>query len=770
MKNNPHVVDLQWTTIWTDNYWPKVEGIQPDTLYRPLTLWSYLANQAIAPGSAWQFHLVNVLLHALVSVLVAVLAARIVGKRAVAVVAGVLFAVHPLHTEVVANIVGRAELLAAVWSLLMLLIYLQPAGKSGGSPVLNTRSALLQLGLMLVPVVICLVCAAKFHPNTFIGVVNASIAGLAGGILLASGASVLLRDGKALPSIRSRWHGLLVAACFSAAILCKETPITLTLAVVLIDAYRWTKWGKGNRPSLVAWFASQGVRYYGPLALAVVCYTRARINAGGLMSRAEMIHRVVNPLVEASVPERIVTPFALLAKYISLTFWPVHLSADYSAPSLTPTANLFSGNSFQPPAIFGVLICGLLITVSVYCWKRRPEVLLLAGLTFLSYILVANFVRIGTIFGERLFYWPSVFVLILAAWALVEGHGAVAQFFAKLPTRANPVATPAFEPGAVLSYQSKPMRASRYWQQRENRISFATIALLVVVTGAMSIRTWARNPDWCDNLSLAISTARDNPDSGKACSWAGSILVAQDDPGIREFGKSLIERAVELSPDYVSARWELAKFYGIHGEIGPSAVCVAQAARLDPGTHLTRTAIPALVDDLRHTDPDKYMPYIQNYADTHPSDEAAYLALAFAYHAQGKWDKAEELAYKALHTAVSKRSDGADGFHEAGAELAAIRFDRGEVEHAVETMLKYTSNIRHSVDGHCILAQMLLSLDPKKHAEAIEQAEAHMNFAEQITPGNPHVREVRGQIGRAKTALAHGDPLPSDIPVPRVTV
>ena len=35
---------------------------------------------------------------------------------------GILFAVHPLHTEAVANTVGRAELLATLWSLLALVV------------------------------------------------------------------------------------------------------------------------------------------------------------------------------------------------------------------------------------------------------------------------------------------------------------------------------------------------------------------------------------------------------------------------------------------------------------------------------------------------------------------------------------------------------------------------------------------------------------------------------------------------------------------------
>src|SRR5947209_1281090 len=58
----------------------------------------------------------------------------VLGNRVVAVVAGLLFAVHPLHTEVVANIVGRAEILAALWSLLALLVFLpaQPLGEEMG--------------------------------------------------------------------------------------------------------------------------------------------------------------------------------------------------------------------------------------------------------------------------------------------------------------------------------------------------------------------------------------------------------------------------------------------------------------------------------------------------------------------------------------------------------------------------------------------------------------------------------------------------------------
>lgn len=89
-------------------------------LYRPFTVLTFTINEALTPGNAAAFHAVNVLLHAGVTVLVFWLSVRLFNKR-VAVIAAVLFALHPLHTEAVTSIVGRAELLAAFFGLLAVL-------------------------------------------------------------------------------------------------------------------------------------------------------------------------------------------------------------------------------------------------------------------------------------------------------------------------------------------------------------------------------------------------------------------------------------------------------------------------------------------------------------------------------------------------------------------------------------------------------------------------------------------------------------------------
>jgi protein O-mannosyl-transferase len=99
-----------WRTFGA-SYWPPELG---GGLYRPFAIASYALDWQL--GSVAWFHAVNLLWHAAASVAVAVLARHWSGERA-ALVAGLLFAVHPVHVEAVANIVGRAELMAALFSL-----------------------------------------------------------------------------------------------------------------------------------------------------------------------------------------------------------------------------------------------------------------------------------------------------------------------------------------------------------------------------------------------------------------------------------------------------------------------------------------------------------------------------------------------------------------------------------------------------------------------------------------------------------------------------
>jgi protein O-mannosyl-transferase len=88
------------------------------SLYRPVTSLSFALDRIVAGGlkPAW-FHLVNVVLHGLATLLVALLALEVLPGAAAPALAGLLFAVHPVHVESVAGVVGRSEILAACCAL-----------------------------------------------------------------------------------------------------------------------------------------------------------------------------------------------------------------------------------------------------------------------------------------------------------------------------------------------------------------------------------------------------------------------------------------------------------------------------------------------------------------------------------------------------------------------------------------------------------------------------------------------------------------------------
>ncbi|MCO6436754.1 MAG: tetratricopeptide repeat protein [Phycisphaerae bacterium] len=104
----------KWLELWTHDHWFESRGAAPmrDLLYRPWPLMTYrLIRQSLGPDPFPQL-LANVLLHALVTVLIVRFTRHVKGDYASALTAGAIFATLPIHTEVIDNVVGRADLLA----------------------------------------------------------------------------------------------------------------------------------------------------------------------------------------------------------------------------------------------------------------------------------------------------------------------------------------------------------------------------------------------------------------------------------------------------------------------------------------------------------------------------------------------------------------------------------------------------------------------------------------------------------------------------------
>ena len=118
LVTQPRLLLLPFAT----DYW---HGTSIDLLYRPLTVFTYGVERLVHGMRPMYFHLVNLVLHVLMSVVVFRTTQLLFGRLRLASITAMLFALHPIHTEAVTSIVGRAEMLMSLFSLLAMQYYLK---------------------------------------------------------------------------------------------------------------------------------------------------------------------------------------------------------------------------------------------------------------------------------------------------------------------------------------------------------------------------------------------------------------------------------------------------------------------------------------------------------------------------------------------------------------------------------------------------------------------------------------------------------------------
>ena len=118
------------SSIFLHSYWWPTNETD---LYRPLTTLSYLFNYSVLGNADHPegYHWINIFLHFVNVLLVYALAIRLLRKFWLASFIAALWAVHPVLTESVTNIIGRADLLAAFAVMSGFLMYLK-SGESAG--------------------------------------------------------------------------------------------------------------------------------------------------------------------------------------------------------------------------------------------------------------------------------------------------------------------------------------------------------------------------------------------------------------------------------------------------------------------------------------------------------------------------------------------------------------------------------------------------------------------------------------------------------------
>jgi Flp pilus assembly protein TadD len=347
--------------ILTRGYWTVDENAVPN-LYRPVTILSFAASHAVGGLEPAGYRAVNLALHALVAALVYLLARRVLGGAGApgqaALLAGLLFALHPIHTEALGLVVGRSDILAAAGTLGAVLLFLgardcAAAGDQGGA---LRRDAL---------------------------------------ALLAFGLGFLAKENA-------------VAAPF----IVLAADLTRPWRAGVVPAGRPPRAARGGpqadaRPR-PAW------RTHAAFAVVLAALVALRTAVLGTIGPAAFTHFVDNPIAHQPFPESLFTGLAVLARYARLLVAPVHLAVDYSYAAIEPLRSLLS-----PWALAGLGLAMAGVIAGLRSWRRRPAEAFALAFTALAFAPVSNLVvPIGTIMAERLLYLPSAGVVILAAaWA-----------------------------------------------------------------------------------------------------------------------------------------------------------------------------------------------------------------------------------------------------------------------------------------------------------------------------------------------------------------
>lgn len=117
--------DTNWSRTLNDLYTPLFEN---SSKYRPLYSLSFTVDFWLYGTNPVGYHLTNIALHLFSSFFVYLLALELVPgerKREIAITAGAIFALYPVHPEAVTWIAGRVDLIAAVFYLPAVIFFLR---------------------------------------------------------------------------------------------------------------------------------------------------------------------------------------------------------------------------------------------------------------------------------------------------------------------------------------------------------------------------------------------------------------------------------------------------------------------------------------------------------------------------------------------------------------------------------------------------------------------------------------------------------------------
>jgi hypothetical protein len=358
-----------------------------------------------------------------------------------------------------------------------------------------------------------------------------AVANVAGRAELLSAACAVAALGLCVSThAMTAWRWLGIGSLVLCGVFAKENVVTLAGVVTLVEVLRG--WDRRRSPAIVA-----------AVAVPLAAYLVARVLVlGGLGLGAGAVTPIENPIVGLSGVPRTATVLAVGARALSLLITPVRLAPDYGFAETVASSSLAA-----PGALVGVACLTAFLTAIAFSFRRFPLTAFLLGAAIVTYSIVSNaVVIIGTILGDRLLYFPSVFVCLLfgAGVAAIAGR----------------------------------------WSRR------GALILAGVMLAALTHRAATYEAVWRNDAALFEHAARVAPASVRNLGgWAA--LLAQS--GRVDEALPLLDRAVGLAPDFVPNRLNRGAARLSAGRWEDAEADARRVLELDPGNAVAERQLRA---------------------------------------------------------------------------------------------------------------------------------------------------------------------------------
>uniref|UniRef100_A0A1A8C0I0 Protein O-mannosyl-transferase TMTC3 n=1 Tax=Nothobranchius kadleci TaxID=1051664 RepID=A0A1A8C0I0_NOTKA len=350
--------DLRPTTpirnLFLNDFWgtPMAEE-RSHKSYRPLTVLTFRLNYLVSELSAASYHLLNIVLHGVVCVLF-LRVCRLFLDKTSSLVAALLFAVHPIHTEAVTGVVGRAELLSSIFLLAAFLAYTKSTG---------TDHSIVWAPIALTVVLVAAATLCKEQGITVVGICCVH--------------EVFVAQGFTLP--------------------------------MLLDTLRQVLQGKDGFPYAVL----QTLLKLIVLVISTLLLVIIRVQV--IQSQLPVFTRFDNPAAVSPTPSRQLTFNYLLPVNAWLLLNPSELCCDWTMGTIPLVESLLDLRNLATLMLYTFL--GLLAHHSLrYRHTSAKTVIMALSLIVLPFVPASNlFFPVGFVVAERVLYVPSMGFCVLIA-------------------------------------------------------------------------------------------------------------------------------------------------------------------------------------------------------------------------------------------------------------------------------------------------------------------------------------------------------------------